>query len=441
MAAPVRALPILIPRRASPVPDGAEVLGPQYMARFACIGPACEDHCCGGWSITMDRDHYVALKDAFNGDRADRERFREAVARRDDGNRKTYANLRNDAQGNCRFLDAERLCELQGRAGEDALPDVCAIYPRSFSQVGHRFEVTASLSCPEVARQCLLHDDALDLVDLAPAAITRPEFSQVVPPEPEAPYERYVDDIRAALLGVLVDARFPLRGRLFAMVLFSRAITPLLHRGIAAVDEAALAHELEALATDEARAFLAAQAVVSELPDGRAFAGVQFLLEQHQQQHRDARLTTLVGSVYDGIFAEAGITDRANVPINAIGTIYARRRAALEATHGDRLERILRNLVGNLLLKELYVAWPTPADYINQLLLRVAACRFLLTCHPRLAGGTPVDADTLDACAVEVIYLVSRRLDHSQHRTELIAGALARAQLNSPEGAAALARL
>ena len=58
---------------ASPPP-----LAARYVARFACIGPACEDTCCSGWSIPVDRDHYRRLKQVMGGSAAERERFRAA---------------------------------------------------------------------------------------------------------------------------------------------------------------------------------------------------------------------------------------------------------------------------------------------------------------------------------------------------------------------------
>ena len=34
------------------------ILQPQYVAKFQCIGPACEDSCCIGWRVQIDKDTY-----------------------------------------------------------------------------------------------------------------------------------------------------------------------------------------------------------------------------------------------------------------------------------------------------------------------------------------------------------------------------------------------
>ncbi|MFP3467691.1 hypothetical protein, partial [Leifsonia sp. SIMBA_070] len=35
-----------------------QMLVPDYMERFACIGSACEDTCCSGWTVTIDKPTY-----------------------------------------------------------------------------------------------------------------------------------------------------------------------------------------------------------------------------------------------------------------------------------------------------------------------------------------------------------------------------------------------
>ena len=33
-------------------------LSTRYMDRFGCIGPDCEDHCCWGWKVLVDKNTY-----------------------------------------------------------------------------------------------------------------------------------------------------------------------------------------------------------------------------------------------------------------------------------------------------------------------------------------------------------------------------------------------
>ena len=38
------------------------ILVPEYYKQFQCIGGACEDTCCAGWNITVDKPTYQKYK-------------------------------------------------------------------------------------------------------------------------------------------------------------------------------------------------------------------------------------------------------------------------------------------------------------------------------------------------------------------------------------------
>src|SRR4051812_38382681 len=139
------------------------------------------------------------------GSPADRQEFETSVqlndsTPRDDG-RHAWIRLERDKQS-CPFLGTNKLCTVQTRYGEQTLPDVCATYPRLVAQFGERLEVWGTLSCPELARQCLLHDDALELVEAPPDISPRMTPTTAVVGTP-TPYQRYLDDMRAAVFELL----------------------------------------------------------------------------------------------------------------------------------------------------------------------------------------------------------------------------------------------
>ena len=35
---------------------------PRYVSRFSCIGPACEDNCCTGWRVSIDKKTFNAYR-------------------------------------------------------------------------------------------------------------------------------------------------------------------------------------------------------------------------------------------------------------------------------------------------------------------------------------------------------------------------------------------
>jgi lysine-N-methylase len=137
------------------------ILQPEYMNRFKCIGGACEDSCCRGWRVSVDKKtflEYRRVKDeslkAMMDTHIKRERNEDIKS--DDA----YAKV-GLADGKCPFLDAQNLCIIQNKLGYDGLCDVCAVYPRLYKLVDKKLERCATVSCPELARIALFNEDGL----------------------------------------------------------------------------------------------------------------------------------------------------------------------------------------------------------------------------------------------------------------------------------------
>ena len=210
----------------------------KYVTRFRCLGSACEDTCCSGWTVHVSERDYRNAERAVSGCKADRERFHRSFERSGDETNTGSTNVkpgppnhdvtgepserfrrsfegrgdetgagagppeqgaggepghwlegeprgeeRADVKGYARIrmrADTDRcpwledgLCALQSRYGASALPDVCMVYPRILSETPHSRETAGCLSCPEMARELLLHDDACSWVTDAPPLTDR----------------------------------------------------------------------------------------------------------------------------------------------------------------------------------------------------------------------------------------------------------------------------
>ena len=49
-----------------------QALVPLYAQRFSCIGPECEDTCCAGWNVSIDKKTFNAYRQSKNPHLADR---------------------------------------------------------------------------------------------------------------------------------------------------------------------------------------------------------------------------------------------------------------------------------------------------------------------------------------------------------------------------------
>lgn len=116
---------------------------PEYYNDFKCIASKCPDSCCTGWrNIQIDEvtyEKYVSLKDGFS--------------------KKILDNIKNiDGQfffkldeGNCPFLNSEKLCDIYVQEGEDYLCTTCKTYPRFVYGDDDDTYIAMTMSCPEIA--------------------------------------------------------------------------------------------------------------------------------------------------------------------------------------------------------------------------------------------------------------------------------------------------
>lgn len=142
-------------------------IAPAYMAKFQCIGPECQDHCCRKWHVNIDKQHYQYLRNqAPEGLRVlASESIKQNPASKNDASFAVLGFKGDD--GTCAMLDERKLCKIHADVGADALPDVCYIYPRSQWRHQGVWRQSGMLSCPEVARLCLTDPQAMVLTESA----------------------------------------------------------------------------------------------------------------------------------------------------------------------------------------------------------------------------------------------------------------------------------
>jgi lysine-N-methylase len=133
---------------------------PDFMETFSCVGTACREHCCKGQNVTLDRNRYQKyIKSPY----AEIKRIAITQITVTQASLASWANISPDSQGNCPFLDEQRLCQIYKHAGANALSNSCAIYPRVEHVYKNQKIKSMSLSCPEVTRQVLFSPEALTL--------------------------------------------------------------------------------------------------------------------------------------------------------------------------------------------------------------------------------------------------------------------------------------
>lgn len=205
------------------------VLQPEYMKEFSCIGPACEDSCCIGWRVDLDKETYLKYKKITHPEL--KETFEKMISRKhnqkSDG---SYGKIKMESNGKCPFLDEKMLCKIHGTLGEEYLSDTCALYPRTLRKIDGKFERSATMSCPEAARIALLNPDGIAFEHIEEDLDTRIKIHSNLDTEGHLflnKAQRYFWDIRIFSLTLLQNRQYSLGERLIILGIVYKKIEEL----------------------------------------------------------------------------------------------------------------------------------------------------------------------------------------------------------------------
>jgi lysine-N-methylase len=141
------------------LPIPSKRLQPRAYHDFRCIGADCEDTCCSGWLVSVDKSTYQAYQRCADPELGPR--LRELVtinaASKSD---ESYARI-GLSGASCPFL-SEGLCDIQKTLGETYLATICAKFPRVLNAVDDVLQRSLDLSCPEAARLMLLDPNPME---------------------------------------------------------------------------------------------------------------------------------------------------------------------------------------------------------------------------------------------------------------------------------------
>lgn len=134
-----------------------------FYTQFECIGSRCEDTCCAGGVVTIDKQTYKEYQGISNS------LLREKILKHINRNRQATSDDQYKVKllpnNSCPYLDQENLCDIYKNCGESYLSKTCTVYPRTGREFCGVREYSMSLSCPEVARLALLRTDVIRMVE------------------------------------------------------------------------------------------------------------------------------------------------------------------------------------------------------------------------------------------------------------------------------------
>lgn len=381
---------------------------PRYVSRFSCIGPECEDNCCTGWRVSIDKKTFNAYRQTTQPELS--VLFAKNIKRQrslsSDANYARIA-LKPETQ-ECPMLE-ERLCSVQKKMNESYLSNTCFTYPRSSRDFGGQYEQALTLSCPEAARHALLDADAFDFLE---STITvRTESLAKVEPKYGMPLE-LMNEVRIFCLQLMRTDGLELWQKLAVLGVFCETLTDTLANG----GHAAVPSLLDSF--------------VSLVEQGLVLDALREMQPNHAAQARvfstfwQSRTGLTASAVQNQVIAAiaAGL---GGDPVS--GTVTLENLTAAYSAGVTRLPEALEkapHLLEHYILNEMFhdlfpFKGSSPYDHYLQLISRFGLLRLMLAAVCNTDGALP-DA----AALVRTVHVYCRRFQHDDNFAQRVNQAL-----------------
>jgi lysine-N-methylase len=199
---------------------------PSYLKEFRCIGGKCEDNCCGGWDIHIDKstfEQYGNIQDIKINEYINKNIFIRDNCKNIDID---YGQVKLNSDGKCPFLDKDKYCIIHAKLGKEYLSNVCSAFPRIINKIDDYYEMSLDVSCIEAAKilhskkegiefeedEVLLGKHALGInIITADKAIRDTNF-------------KYIKEIRDVSIRIIKNRKFCLSERLYMLGGFLESI-------------------------------------------------------------------------------------------------------------------------------------------------------------------------------------------------------------------------
>ena len=195
---------------------------PVYFEDFKCIGGKCEDSCCIGWNIDIDK---VTFKRYFKvQDQEMKRMFQKNVQNNErcSSDEVDYGIVKLKKDKRRPFLDEENYCVIHSNLGEDYLSNVCTCFPRVTNKIDETYEMSLDVACPEAARLILLKEEGIKFVNREEHLgkyIISAQIDTNLKEVQNTPL-RYFKEIRDFCIKIIQDRRFTISERLYSLGCF-----------------------------------------------------------------------------------------------------------------------------------------------------------------------------------------------------------------------------
>ncbi|HYE67892.1 MAG TPA: flagellin lysine-N-methylase, partial [Anaerovoracaceae bacterium] len=210
---------------------------PFYFNEFRCTGGVCEDNCCIGWDVEIDKQTYQKYQKV-----KDKELtllFLNSIFKNPDSYdpKVDYAIVGLSKNNRCPFLNEKQLCKIQAKLGHDYLSNVCAAYPRYVNEINGVAEYSLNVSCPEAARLILTNKQGLAFSSEKHETSSNTIINFVVNTNEHngSPMVKYFVELRSFTISLLQNRKYPLWERILLLGYFYKQLDQSMQGNVVAV--------------------------------------------------------------------------------------------------------------------------------------------------------------------------------------------------------------
>lgn len=192
---------------------------PKYLKEFKCIGGECEDSCCIGWDIDIDKTtfrQYYKVQDKEMKKMFQKNVHNNEYCQSPDVD---YGKVKLKGDKRCPFLDEDNYCVIYSNLGEEYLSNVCTSFPRILNKIDGYYEMSLDVSCPEAARILLLKEEGIEFEESEETLgkhIISSEIDTKSKEFKDSPM-KYLKEIRDLSIKIIKNRKFDLNKRLYIL--------------------------------------------------------------------------------------------------------------------------------------------------------------------------------------------------------------------------------
>ncbi|WP_300347898.1 flagellin lysine-N-methylase [Clostridium sp.] len=191
----------------------------KYLKEFKCIGGTCEDSCCIGWDVDIDKFTFQQYEFLEEGEMKNILKSNLMKNKNSQCDEIDFVKVKLREDKRCPFLDCDNYCIIHSNLGEGYLSNVCTSFPRMLNKIDGIYEMSLSVACPEAARNFLLKEEGIDFSEseeILGKHIVSSEVNTAFLKEQALPIE-FLKEIREVSINIIKNRKFTLSKRLYIL--------------------------------------------------------------------------------------------------------------------------------------------------------------------------------------------------------------------------------